>query len=186
MSAPARTRLVPRAASRVIESALARFMEAGRDEPVSGFAIAGSDQEDRHGGTMANVGDRAAVNQVAQEAMSVGRHGDEIAMFLFGNAQDLVRWISQSETTCNLILLVAQAIGRRLEVLAIALHLFRFGELQAFEVTGDPSIGDVHQKELGIGQLRQHADLDEERLIGRAVFKGDENSLVHGGRSISQ
>src|SRR6266481_1204813 len=66
------------------------------------------------------------------------------------------------------------------QVLAVGLHFLGFGQLEAVEIAGDPTIGDVDEQEFGAQALGQFRDVRQEALVGLAVFEGNEDFSVHG------
>ena len=80
------------------------------------------------------------------QAMPVGRHGDEVALFAVGRLENLGGWIAEREVGRNRQALAAQRLGDGLEVDAVVLHLLGLRQLEPVEVARHPPVGHVHQE----------------------------------------
>ena len=145
----------------------------------------GAEEEDGNLDEVTDAIDRRAAHEVVEEAMAVGRHREQIDAALFSEADQLGRGIAHRQlggdfqTTCD----VRSAASLR-EVIAVVFHLFRFAQLQLIEIARRPSIGDVHEVQLGADLHRELADVIEDRLVGGGVFDGNENAAVHRYASV--
>jgi len=56
--------------------------------------FAGPDQQQWNVAFVPNGGNSTSMNQIAEQAMTVRRHRDQVTMFVFGSLQNLVGWIA--------------------------------------------------------------------------------------------
>jgi hypothetical protein len=127
-----------------------------------------------------DLGDGAAVEEVAEETMAVTGHGDEIAVFGGGHLQDLGGRIAQRQHGGDGQVLGAQPRGDEVEIGAVIFHLLGLGELEFVEIAGRPAIGHMQQQEAGAEALGQFRGVREDGFIRRPVFESDEDLFIHG------
>ncbi len=96
------------------------------------------------------------------------------------SANQLGRRIAHRQLAADREALASQRRLERRQVLAVGAHLFRFAQLEIVEVARRQAVGDVHQQQLGPGQPRQLADVQQDRAVGVGVLDGDQNAFVHG------
>jgi hypothetical protein len=132
---------------------------------------------------VADLLDGAAEEQIANEAMTVRGHGDEVAIFVAGGVEDFAGRIAEGEFDGDGDAFGAKLSCGVLEVPAVVFHLLGFGEAEAIVVAGDPAIGDMDEKELRAEEFGKVRDVGQQSAIGTAVFEGDKNFAVHGGES---
>jgi hypothetical protein len=138
-----------------------------------------SHQQNRNRGLMAHFIDRAAENEIAEQAMPVSGHGDEIAFLLFCRFEDFGWWIAQGKLSCHVEACFAQPIGGAFQVGAILFHLFGFSELELIKIPGYPTISNMDEQEMGMHQASHPLDMWQEAGICAAVLKGNQNFLIH-------
>lgn len=56
--------------------------------------FAGPDQQQWNVAFVPNSGNSTSMNQIAEQAMTVRRHRDQVTLFVFGSLQNLVGWIA--------------------------------------------------------------------------------------------
>jgi hypothetical protein len=123
--------------------------------------------------------DSRTVNNVAEKAMAVSGHRDEVD-FLFGcNPDQFGGWIAHRETGIHLEAGAAKFVTATGEVRAIVSYLLRFPQVEVLEVTRGEPIGDVNQEQPRTRQLRQRGDVFKDGLIGFRVFNRNENVVIH-------
>jgi hypothetical protein len=64
------------------------------EAPATTSDFARPDQQQRDVALVPNGGDGAPVNQVTEQPMAVGRHRNQVTLFLHGGFQNLVWWIA--------------------------------------------------------------------------------------------
>ena len=133
----------------------------------------GADEEDGDVGAMPDFVDGAAEEEVAEQTVAVCGHGNEVALFTDGGAQNFCGRVTQGEAGGYVQSLDAQLSCGGFQILAVGLHFFGFDKLEAVEVAGDPAIGNVHQEQLGMKLFGQFRDVREQAFIGLAIFEGD-------------
>lgn len=134
---------------------------------------------------MPDFGDGASVDQVAQEAMPVGGHGNEIAVGLGDGLQNLVGWTAQGKLNGHAQALRTQAGRRPFQRLSIRLHLFRLRQLQLLKVTRRPTIGHMQQQHIGLKVRRQLTDVSQEVCILFRQVKRHQDPAIHGLKSLT-
>src|SRR5450759_5786603 len=115
-----------------------RETQASRDRQASRSSrrtrvrslLAGANEQNWYCRTMSNFLDRAAMNQVADEPVTVAGHRDEAALFTFGDLANLLGRVAQREERVHRQSLGAQLRRDPLEIGAVGLHLLRLGELE--------------------------------------------------------
>src|SRR6267378_130064 len=121
-----------------------------------------------------------AVNDIGEAAMSVGRHRNEVALLTLGARCNLLCRIAAGENRFCLVALLLESVGHRLDVLAVALHLFGFAEIELIDVARGPSIGDVYQHDRRvIACARQLPYVIQYHFVVVRMLDGNEYALVH-------
>src|SRR6266545_4714059 len=164
-------------------------MAVGLDAPtrahahgLSGSRVGRADNQQRRLAAMAHVLDRAAEEDVANEAMTVGGHRNEIALLLIGQPQDLARRVSHRQPRGHRqSRLGAERGGGVLQIRAVLAYLLRFRQVQAIEIARGPAIGDVHEQHFGAGQAREVADMRQQHRVGIGVIERGQDSSIHAG-----
>jgi hypothetical protein len=139
----------------------------------------GADEEDGDGGLMADFVDGAAENEVAHQAVAVRGHGDQVAMLLTRDAQNLGGGVSQGEMRHGAQAEGVQGGGFFVQVGLVLFHFLGLGQLHFLVVAGGPAISDVEEKEFGLEMAGQFRDVREEGFVGPAVFQRHENFFIH-------
>ena len=129
---------------------------------------------------MADFGDGAAVEKVAEQAVAVSGHGNQIAMFAFGGFEYFRRWVAQRQHGFNGKSVAAKLAGHLFQIRAVVFHFLGLGQLELVEIARNPAVGDVQQQQFCPGQPDQRPDVVENDPVRRAVFKRNENVLIHG------
>ena len=128
---------------------------------------------------VANDVNGAAQNQIADEAVSMRGHRDQITVLGLGELDDFRRRITERQMHRHGNPRSAEFPGAFVEVAAVGEHFLRLGELQLIEMTRGPAIGDVNEQQLRAEQLRQLPHMRQQALVGAAVFERDKNFFVH-------
>jgi hypothetical protein len=130
---------------------------------------------------MADFVDGAAEEDVAEEAVAVGGHGDEVAVLVAGGVDDLGGRISAGEFHGNESYSASAEFGGGfIEILAVAAHFFGFGQAEAVVVSRDPAVSHMHKQEFRAEVAGKFGDVRQERFIRLPIFKSNENLAVHG------
>jgi hypothetical protein len=134
------------------------------------------EQQHGDGDAVANAGDGCTEEDVGEQAVSVGAHGDEIAAFLLDPFDDLAGGFAEGEFGLG-------GNSGRFEFGADFLEICGvFGDLGADGVgavgAGGPAVGDVKQNQTAMRQLGELLGvLDDGAVAGRAV-QSDCNFVV--------
>jgi len=147
--------------------------------PVTNRLFFRPHQQDRNGGAMPDFMNGAAENKVAQKAMAVSGHGNQIAMFPFRGLDDFPRRIAECQMGRYVQACGTQVRGGLFEIFPVDAHFLRFGELEVVEVSGDPSVGDMNQEEFRTGHLSQGPHMRKQAGIGSAVFESNQDLSIH-------
>ena len=153
------------------------FCSGGRDRRKEASRTAArlfflrADDENRDGGLVAHLGDGAAVKNIAEQPVAVAGHGDQIAMFAFGDLEDFRRRIAERQHGFNGKSVAAKLAGDFFQILAVVFHFLGLGQLELVEIARDPAVGDVQQQQLRPGQADQRLDVVENDLVGRRCFR---------------
>ena len=73
----------------------------------------------------------------------------------------------------------AQFGGARFQICAVFPHFLALGQIEQVIIARHPAVRDVHEQETRASHLRERFDVVQNSLIGRAVFKRNENTLIH-------
>jgi hypothetical protein len=122
----------------------------------------------------------AAEEEVAQPSVSMAGHGDEVAFFGFGGAEQFLGRVAQSEPGAGADALSVELVEMEFEIGAVGFHFFGLGQREVVEVSRGPTVRDVNQEEFGTELSGQAGDVRKEGFIRTAVFQGDEDFAVHG------
>jgi hypothetical protein len=128
---------------------------------------------------MSHVLDGAAVKQVAQQAMPMRGHRNQIALFGLGRLEDLLRGIAQRQVDFHRQPRRPQPCRRLLEILPIGFHLLGLRQVQTMVVQSGPAVGQVHEQKLRLEQLRELLHVGHQRLVSAAVLQRHEDLLIH-------
>jgi hypothetical protein len=126
----------------------------------------------------------AAVDDVADEAVAVRRHRDQVAPLALGRREDLVGGVAVREQRVGVEPVARQLGAQAVEVREVLLHLLRLAQRELLEVARGPAVGDVDQHHGRAAQPGERAHVVEDRRVVRRVLERDENTGVdgHGGR----
>jgi hypothetical protein len=152
------------------------LIPSGQD---AGSQLGRPDEQQRDRALVPHGRDRAAVDQVAEEAMAVRGHGDQVAALALRRLQDLLGRVAQRQVHAHAQPARAQPVRLLLQVAAVRSHLLGLGERELLVVAGHEAVGDVDQEQLGAEQRRELADVRQETLVGAAVLDGDQDLAVH-------
>ena len=133
-----------------------------------------------HVDEMPEAVDGRAVYEVGQEPVAVRRHGNQIDLFLFGDAHQLRRRIARGEARLHVEAAARQLGAELVQVGAIVFHLLRLAQLKIVEVARDHTVCDVDKEQQGARQGGQLFDVPENRAIGRRVLDRHEDFSIHG------
>ena len=122
---------------------------------------------------------RRAEQHVLDEAVAVRGHRDQIDALILRHLDQLRRRIAHREPGLHRQAARRQLAAQLLEVVAIRSHLLALAQLQLIEVARGPAVGDVHEQELGAGDLRELGDVVDDGAIGARVLHGDQDATVH-------
>src|ERR1051325_11669873 len=112
--------------------------------------------------------------------MPVSRHRNEIAFLPGGAGRDFPGGVAASQDRFRIVTFAHKSIGDALDVLAVALHLFRLTQIELVDVTRGPAIGDMDQYDGRlVARSRELADVREDDLIVGRILDGHEDTLVH-------
>jgi hypothetical protein len=128
---------------------------------------------------MPNFRNCATVNQVANKAMTVRRHGNEIAILSLGRLQDFFGRVAKGQMSGYGQTFMAKLAGDGFKVFAILFHFRGFSQLELVKVAGNPAVGDVNQIQFGVEQLGQVLDMRDEALVRPAVLQCYKNLPIH-------
>ena len=132
---------------------LAIALPKDRGEKPGATTTFGADDQERGLGAVADVVDRAAEEDVADQAMAVRRHRDQVALRFLGQPEDLARRIAEGEHRGHRQPVALPHLdGGALEIRAIVAHLLRLDQLQSIVVARRPAVGDVDEQHLGLRQ----------------------------------
>ena len=141
-------------------------------------------QEYRNLYQMANTVDRRASNEIVEEAMTMGRHRQQIDAAFLRKADELRGRVAHRQLGRDLESMRSEIGGDPREVIAVVLHLLRLAQLQLIEIARRPSVGDVHQEQLRANQQGEPTHVLQNRLVGRGMFDGNENAAIHTYASV--
>ena len=71
---------------------------------------------------MAHFVNRAAEDKIANKAMTVGGHGDEITLFPLGGSEDLRGRIAQGQVRRNVEAVLSKVLGSILQIFTVHFH----------------------------------------------------------------
>ena len=102
--------------------------------------------------------------QVAEEAVAVSGHGNEVHLVGGGGFDDLGRGFAHGEEFFDL-----EAFGAE-----------SGGEIEEVVGPGGPAVGSVDEDEGGTGQPGEGPDMVEDGLVRSIVSSGNEDFPIHG------
>src|SRR5438105_3241895 len=132
---------------------------------------------------MADLLDGLAIEQVAQQAVAVGGHGDQVAVLRAGGLQDLVRRLTQGVKRLDLEPLPLELAAHSLQVLAVLLHFSRVRQVEIALPLRRPARGDVDQEDAGPREARQLLHARQQSGVRVTVVESDEDLLEHAVRN---
>lgn len=120
-----------------------------------------------------------AEEEIGEEAVAVGGHGDEVAVFIFDPLDDFFLGVAKGE------------FGVDGEAIALEFGLF-FGEIGAVladffgvgvwaELARGPAVGDVEENQVAAAECGKGADVFKDGAVGIGGVEGDEDGVVHDG-----
>lgn len=110
--------------------------------------------------------------------MAVDRHRNQVALVPFGDFEDIVRRIATGQDGTNLKSLGPELFFDPLQISPILAHFFGFPH--PLLISRHEAIGDMNDRDLGVGQRGQWADVLQNGVIGRRVLEWYQNVAVHG------
>jgi len=128
---------------------------------------------------MPNVVRDASIEEVGNEAVSVGGHRNEVNILLAGNANDFVRRFAVGQDVVCLDALCTQSVAEIGQVAAIMAHFVRFSKLELIEIACYPAVSDADQKQLGTCEGDEALNMVQNYLIVGGVFNRNEYLLIH-------
>src|SRR3954463_1428981 len=121
-----------------------------------------------------------APQNVRQAAMPVRRHRDQVALLAYPAGRDLTRRVAARQNRLSLKTVALERVGDRFDVLAVALHLLRFAQVELIDVARRPAVGDVDQHyRRTVARPRQLPDVRENHFVVRRVLDRHEYALIH-------
>src|SRR5438876_9005853 len=145
--------------------------------------LAGPDQEDGNLGLVAHLLDGLAIEQVAQQAVAVGGHGDQVAVLRAGGLQDLLGRLAQSVKRLHLEPLPLELRAHSLQVLAVLLHFSRVRQVKIALPLRRPARGHVDQEDARPRKARQFLHARQQSGVRAAVVESDEDLFEHDLRN---
>ena len=122
-----------------------------------------------------------AIKKVADKTVAVGGHGNQINILFAGQFNDLVRGFAKGEDGVAGKAVLNQLALSFFQVSAVFFHFLAFRQLELIKISRHPAVGNMHQKKFCSRHSRQWLNVTEDGLVGIAVFKWDENVLIHFG-----
>jgi|SRR5437868_2247159 len=120
-----------------------------------------------------------AIKNVTDETVAVGGHGNQVNILFAGQFNNLVGGFAKSEDGLAGKAVIDQVALSFFEVGAILFHFFAFRQFQLIKISRHPAVGNMDQQKFCAGQSRKRLDVAQDGLVGSAVFKWDENVLIH-------
>jgi hypothetical protein len=120
-----------------------------------------------------------AIQNVTDETVAVGGHGNQVNILFAGQFNNLVGRFAKSEDGLAGKAIIDQVPLSFFEVGAILFHFFAFRQFQLIKISRHPAVGNMDQQKFRAGQSRKRLDVAEDGVVGSAVFKWDENVLIH-------
>ena len=158
-------------------------MRAGeRSEPRAQgspvLRLTGAKEQDGDPDAVLDAGCGSAQEKIAQKAVAVGAHRDQIAAFIFDPLDDLVRGLSIGEFR----------IGGNISVLQLRLNVAEIGGVVDNFLTdgvraigsGGPSIRDMQQDQAAVRELRQLLYVFNDGAVGWGAIESHKDFVVHG------
>ena len=126
---------------------------------------------------MTDFGGGGAEEEVGEEAVTVGAHGDEVAVFFFDPFDDLVGGVAVGEF----------GVGRDAGGLEFGADCFEvgsiFGDFAADGVgavgAGGPTVGDMEENETALSKFREIFYVLDDGAVGGSAVEGYEDGVVH-------
>src|ERR1044072_6696017 len=120
-----------------------------------------------------------AIKNVTDETVAVGGHRNQINVLFAGQFNNLVGGFAKSEDGVAGEAIIDQVTLSFFEVGAILLHFFAFRQFQLIKISRHPAVGNMDQQKSRTSQSRKRLDVAENGVVGGAVFKWNENVLIH-------
>ena len=120
-----------------------------------------------------------AIQNVTDETVAVGSHGNQVNILFAGQFNNLVGRFAKSEDGLAGKAIIDQVALSFFKVGAIHFHFFAFRQFQLIKISRHPAVGNMDQQKFRPGQSRKRLDVAEDGVVGSAVFKWDENVLIH-------
>jgi hypothetical protein len=120
-----------------------------------------------------------AIKNITDETVAVGRHGYQVNILFAGQFNNLVGGFAKSEDGLTGKAIIDQMALSFFEVGAILFHFFAFRQFQLIKISRHPAVGNMDQQKLRAGQSGKRLDVTENGVVGSAIFKWDQNMLIH-------
>ena len=101
----------------------------GVSDPTAMSASMRSKEQDRDRDDVTYAVGGGPVQEIGEQAVTVGGHRDEVDVLFFGNLDQLCRWIAHCQTRINRESSGAQRIGNLRQIRPILTYFFRFPKL---------------------------------------------------------
>ena len=111
--------------------------------------------------------------------MSVRAHGDELDRLRARQFDDFFSWLAHGQDGGDIKSFRLQFALEICEINTVFLHLFALAQFEILVVPRHPSVGDMHQHQLGIRHPGERADVLENGLVRLAIFDRDQDCLIH-------
>src|ERR1035437_2855686 len=133
------------------------------------------DQEDWNMAFMPNFGDGGAMDNVGNQSVPVGGHGDEITMLGSGGFENGACRLSTFMPHCDAQVLVPKFRADLLQIFPIHSDFLGIGKIQVFLPLRRPPGRNVQQEKFGARQARQFLDVRQQESVSFAEIKRDKN-----------
>ena len=120
-----------------------------------------------------------AIKNVTNETVAVGGHCNQVNILFAGKFNNLVGRFAKSEDGVAGKAIIDQRVLSFFEVGAVLFHLLTFSQFQLIKISRYPPVGNMDQQNFRSRHPRKRLDVAEDGLVGSAVFKWDENALIH-------
>ena len=118
-----------------------------------------------------------AEEEIAEEAMTMSAHGDEVATLLLHPFNDFGYRISIGQLHIH-----RNALGLELRRYVLQIR-FVVSDLTAYSIRailpGGPPIGNVKEHDATVGQFGQAFHVPDDRAVGRSAIESDEDGFIH-------
>jgi hypothetical protein len=120
-----------------------------------------------------------AIKNVADETVAMGGHGNQVNILFAGQLNNLVGRFAKGENGVADKAIIDQFALSFFQIHAVLFHFFAFGQFQLIKISRHPAVGNMDQQNFRSRHPRKRLDVAEDGLVGSAVFKWDENALIH-------